>query len=282
MAGSMLPPGMTQQSVDGGISNGGGNSTMFAAINMQSQSEQWSTRASYSSGVDGRSLNLSSAYSGSGDHASMLSAAHALTGAGIMQLTAAYNGKMSMDAINASGLSASGMAGFLRVPPVVKGILFLEDYRRRGLEYANKLAEDKAKATADPKGKSAARSATGGPNGQLPDGEDPEKKEKKYKINDDNADPSLPVGSRHTGQQPKYLTPNEPTNIGGRDYSGHALDRMRERGLLPTAVEDTIKKGVLRPAEEAGKSLYYNSTNNISVVTDTASGRVVTVRFGAL
>ena len=105
-----------------------------------------------------------------------------------------------------------------------------------------------------------------------------------YRINDANADPSLPVGSRHSGQKPgpKYLTHNEPTSIDGRYYSGHALDRMRERELLPTAVEDTIKNGILKPSGEVGKNLHYSPSNNISVVTNAASGRVITATFREL
>jgi RHS repeat-associated protein len=34
---------------------------------------------------------------------------------------------------------------------------------------------------------------------------------------------------------------NLPTTINGRDYSGHALDRMQGRGIMPSVVEDVIK-----------------------------------------
>jgi len=50
-------------------------------------------------------------------------------------------------------------------------MIMLEDFSRLGQEYANKLAEDKAKATGE---KSTSSAATGGP-----DDEDPEE-EKKY------------------------------------------------------------------------------------------------------
>ena len=105
-------------------------------------------------------------------------------------------------------------------------------------------------------------------------------KQQTYKITDKNTDPRLPVGSRHSGQDPKYFTQNQPTSIGGRHYSGHALDRMRERGLKPSVVEETIRNGVVQPSEEIGKRLYYSAKNNVSVVTDAASGRVITARFG--
>lgn len=36
---------------------------------------------------------------------------------------------------------------------------------------------------------------------------------------------------------------NTPTTIGGRDYTGHALDQMRNRGLTPSVIEDTIARG---------------------------------------
>jgi Domain of unknown function (DUF4258) len=38
---------------------------------------------------------------------------------------------------------------------------------------------------------------------------------------------------------------NKPTTINGIDYSGHALDQMQERGLVPSVVQNTIENGTI-------------------------------------
>ncbi len=43
---------------------------------------------------------------------------------------------------------------------------------------------------------------------------------------------SAPVGSR--GQQVPSIEGNPPTTINGRQFSGHAVDRMQGRGLVPS------------------------------------------------
>ena len=45
-------------------------------------------------------------------------------------------------------------------------------------------------------------------------------------------------------KNPSYQTVrNKSDYINGREYSGHALDRMQDRGILPSVVEHTIKTG---------------------------------------
>ena len=67
---------------------------------------------------------------------------------------------------------------------------------------------------------------------------------------------------------------NIPAVIGGRTYSGHALDQMQGRGLTPTVVENTIRTGTAT-VSRGGTTVYV--TQEAKVVIDTASGRVVTV-----
>jgi hypothetical protein len=160
MAASMIPAGITEQSIDIGMGSRGGNVTSFASLSLASRTDSLSIGTSYTAGISGRSVELSSAYSGSSDHASILRDIHVLTSAGIMQLTDRYAGRLYMDATSASGLGGSSIASFLRVPPVVRAMIMLEDFSRRGQEYANKLAEDKAKATGE---KSTSSAGTGGP-----------------------------------------------------------------------------------------------------------------------
>lgn len=73
---------------------------------------------------------------------------------------------------------------------------------------------------------------------------------------------------------------NVPGSIGGRAYSGHALDRMQGRGIPPSAVEDAISSGT-SIAGRGGTTIHHSSTNGISVVVN-RGGRVVTVSHGQL
>jgi Domain of unknown function (DUF4258) len=72
---------------------------------------------------------------------------------------------------------------------------------------------------------------------------------------------------------------NSPATIGGRDYSGHALDRMQQRGYVPSVVEDAIANGTVRQSY-GGASAYYSSANNVTVIVNDTTGKVVTVRGG--
>jgi len=89
---------------------------------------------------------------------------------------------------------------------------------------------------------------------------------------------STPVG-RSGHPEMNVATPNQPTMIGGRDYSGHALDRMQGRGLTPTVVDDAIQHGRPRPGR-GGTTVYHSGANNVTVVVN-KNGRVITLRRGA-
>ena len=71
-----------------------------------------------------------------------------------------------------------------------------------------------------------------------------------------------------------------PAVINGRQYTGHAIDRMQGRGIMPSVVEDTIAHGISYPGYD-GKTVYYNSNNNISVILN-SNGDVVTASHGRL
>ena len=85
----------------------------------------------------------------------------------------------------------------------------------------------------------------------------------------------LNVAGAQAGRPPV----NTPTTIGGRDYSGHALDRMQQRGYVPSVVEDAIQNGN-RNSSYGGASSFYSPSNNVTAIVDDASGRVVTIRGG--
>ncbi|KPN70588.1 hypothetical protein AKG09_11305 [Neisseria sp. 83E34] len=71
---------------------------------------------------------------------------------------------------------------------------------------------------------------------------------------------------------------NLPAKIGKRKYSGHALDRMQDRGIMPSVVENTIKTGTKSPSRGAS-TVHYDKINKITVVTNKKS-KVVTVMHG--
>lgn len=68
---------------------------------------------------------------------------------------------------------------------------------------------------------------------------------------------------------------NEPAEVDGRPFSGHALDRMQDRGLVPSVVNNAVRPGNLVKTSD-GASTYYDAVNGVSVIIDNASGRVIT------
>jgi hypothetical protein len=73
---------------------------------------------------------------------------------------------------------------------------------------------------------------------------------------------------------------NAPGSVGGRDYTGHAFDQMQGRGIPPSAVENTIQNGTESAGNTSAETVFHDPANNLTVVTDTGSGRVVTVHHG--
>ncbi|XBS69615.1 DUF4258 domain-containing protein [Acerihabitans sp. KWT182] len=57
---------------------------------------------------------------------------------------------------------------------------------------------------------------------------------------------------------------NKPATISSREYSGHTLDRMQDRGITPTVIESIIKNGKSTPSRD-GKTMFFDAKNNISV-----------------
>jgi hypothetical protein len=98
---------------------------------------------------------------------------------------------------------------------------------------------------------------------------------------DDGTSPLTPVGRK--GAPLKIMDgTNPPSNIGGRDYTGHSLDQMQGRGLTPSVVENTIQSGQAIPGKIPGTTAYYDNINNVTVITDTGSGRVITAAPGRI
>jgi hypothetical protein len=69
---------------------------------------------------------------------------------------------------------------------------------------------------------------------------------------------------------------NESTIINGRKYTGHALDRMQDRGLMPSVIENTINTGCISPADFPGGLEYYDSVNKIRAIVG-KNGQIITI-----
>jgi hypothetical protein len=69
---------------------------------------------------------------------------------------------------------------------------------------------------------------------------------------------------------------NRGGTVEGQDYSGHAFDQMRYRGLVPSVVENAIRTGQKLPGKFPGTAVYFDATNSVKVVVN-QDGKVVTV-----
>jgi len=70
---------------------------------------------------------------------------------------------------------------------------------------------------------------------------------------------------------------NLPATIGGRYYTGHALDNMQARGITPSVVEHTIRCG--QRYRSGSEYVYYDKINDVTVVTN-KRGDVISTRRG--
>jgi RHS repeat-associated protein len=87
-------------------------------------------------------------------------------------------------------------------------------------------------------------------------------------------DPSTPIGRRGN---PIDVTPgtNSPEVIGGRKFTGHALDQMQGRGIPSSVVEEVITNGTPGPGNDPGT--FTHTGDGVQVVTN-STGDVVTVK----
>ena len=85
---------------------------------------------------------------------------------------------------------------------------------------------------------------------------------------------STPIGRRGNPLEVKPGT-NLPSTIGGRNYTGHALDQMQSRGIMPSAVEDAIKNSLkITPGNTPGTFVRFG--DGLKVIINN-SGDVITV-----
>lgn len=70
-------------------------------------------------------------------------------------------------------------------------------------------------------------------------------------------------------------TSNAPASVNGVNYSGHALDQMRNRGYTPSVIENALNNNVKTFARN-GNFQTSDPINNLRVITN-SNGRVMTV-----
>ena len=84
------------------------------------------------------------------------------------------------------------------------------------------------------------------------------------------------LGHRGYQLQNMQAVRNAPEVIGGRTFSGHALDQMQNRGFMPSVVENAIQTGT--PFAGRGGVLgYADRVNSLRVFLNGETGTVVTV-----
>lgn len=96
---------------------------------------------------------------------------------------------------------------------------------------------------------------------------------------------SAPTGSRQIGMTNPGARLGQARNtdgiINGRAYTGHALDQMQDRGIMPSVIENTINaQNFIGLGSAPQTHSYYDSTNRIGVSVDIDTGRVVTTFHG--
>jgi len=70
---------------------------------------------------------------------------------------------------------------------------------------------------------------------------------------------------------------NAPATIYDRQFSGHALDQMQNRGIPPSVVDNTIKHGTPFNGNRPGTQGYFDPTNRVTVIINSDTGTVITV-----
>ena len=91
--------------------------------------------------------------------------------------------------------------------------------------------------------------------------------------------PTAPTGSKRLEIDIRRGS-NPAGEVDGRPYSGHAFDRMQGRGIPPSVVSNTLLTGQRSPGSTPGTAQYYDPVNNVTVVVNTTTGRIVTVHNG--
>jgi hypothetical protein len=72
---------------------------------------------------------------------------------------------------------------------------------------------------------------------------------------------------------------NIPSRLNKHNYTGHAIDQMQNRGIMPSVVENTINYGSIYPTRP-GTLGYFDPMNKVRVIMDTNTQNIITVIRG--
>ena len=78
------------------------------------------------------------------------------------------------------------------------------------------------------------------------------------------------------------LSLNNPITIDGIKYSGHAIDKMQNIGIVPSIVDNVIKKGTSMVGKRVNTLRYFDADNNITVITNSLTKEIITVSHGKI
>ena len=73
---------------------------------------------------------------------------------------------------------------------------------------------------------------------------------------------------------------NTEREIDGRVFSGHALDQMQNRGVMPSVVKQAIEAGVATPGNKPNTKVFTDEQTHIRVVVNSQTGKIITVIRG--
>ena len=101
---------------------------------------------------------------------------------------------------------------------------------------------------------------------------------------DQQACPNLMGSKRLQYQYAPFqkLSRNKPTIIDGIKYSGHAIDKMQNTGIVPSIVDNAIKNGASMVGKRVNTLRYFDADNNITVITNALTKEIITVSHGKI
>ena len=70
---------------------------------------------------------------------------------------------------------------------------------------------------------------------------------------------------------------NKTKIIDGMNFSGHALDKMQNRGIMPSVVKYVIQNGRSVKSRTGTKS-FYDSKNHVQVIINSQTNKIITVK----
>ncbi len=74
---------------------------------------------------------------------------------------------------------------------------------------------------------------------------------------------------------------NKSQRINGITYSGHAIDKMQNSGIMPSVVENTLNFGQSVRGKKINTLRYYDNENNISLIVNSKTKKLLQFLMGS-